>query len=237
MLREEHLRLLARRARLDAELANASEITLPDQLAGEASAQSLISVEHAVLEAHARQLTSQTSALQDRAALLNREVEAFGEKRQSVERQLSLAQEQLKKVQDLADDGLSVVSRVSSLETNVADPAGPASRYRHRRFAGQAGYRRCRSRTRRRSADVRVSDLTLERQDVDGQIAELELKLSTQQGLIREAVAYSGIQVSNGQQVQVYTYTIIRQGQEIPADATTPVEAGDVITARLQLAE
>ena len=236
VLREQHVRLLARRARLDAELANAAEIAVPEALAEEPTAESLIAVEQGVLQAHVRQMNSQVTALDGRVALLTREVESFEQKRQSVERQLQLAQEQLANVRELADDGLTLVSRVAALETNVADFESrlldiDTAALQARQDIGEAEQERA------ELADVRVSELTLERQDVDGQLAELALKIGTQQGLIREAVAYSGVQVTSGQQVPSYSYTIIRQGEEIAADMTTQVQAGDVVVARLALAE
>lgn len=236
VLQEEYLRLLARRARLDAELTGADEITVPEELAESEDAEALIAAEQAILEAHARQLNSQTSALQGQVALLNREIETFEQKRAALERQLGLAEEQLANVRNLAEGGLTLVSRVSSLETNVADLQGrlldiDTAMLQARQDIGDA------DREQAQLTDMRVSELTLERQEVDGQIAELAVKLATQEGLIREAVAYSGVVASDEEAVASYTYTIVRGGEEIPADVTTEVKAGDVIIARLELAQ
>ncbi len=237
VLREQYLRLLVRRARLDAEIAGAGEITVPEEIAQSEDAQALVAAEQAILEANSRQLNSQTTALQDQVALLDRELETFTQKRTTLERQLGLAEEQLSNVRNLADEGLSLVSRVSSLESNVADFQGrlldiDTAVLQARQDIGEA------DRERARLADVRVSDLTAERQEVDGQIAELNLKLSTQEGLVREAVTYSGIAAaSGGQAVATYTYTIVRGGEEIPADTTSEVKAGDVVIARLQVSQ
>ncbi|GLQ58087.1 polysaccharide biosynthesis/export family protein [Devosia nitrariae] len=236
ILQEEYLRLLARRARLDAELAGADEITVPEDLAESEDVEALIAAEQAILEAHSRQLTSQTSALQDQVALLNREIETFAQKREALERQLSLAEEQLANVRNLAEGGLTLVSRVSSLETNVADLQGrlldiDTATLQARQDIGDA------DREQAQLTDVRVSELTLERQEVDGQIVELAMKLATQEGLIREAVAYSGIATAEEDAVASYTYTIVRGGEEIEADTTTEVSAGDVIIARLEVAQ
>jgi len=236
VLREQYLRLLVRRARLDAELAGTGEITVPEEIAQSEDAQALVAVEQAILEANTRQLNSQTSALQDQVSLLERELETFEQKRTTLERQLGLAEEQLSNVRNLADEGLSLVSRVSSLESNVADFQGrlldiDTAMLQARQDIGEA------DRERARLADVRVSELTTERQEVDGQIAELALKLATQEGLVREAVTYSGIAASEGQAVATYTYTIVRGGEEIPADTTSEVKAGDVVIARLQVSQ
>ncbi|WP_375450192.1 polysaccharide biosynthesis/export family protein [uncultured Devosia sp.] len=235
VLNDEHLRLLALRARLDAELANADAVAIPSELADNPAAPGLIGVEQSILEAHARQLVSQTTAVDDRVALLNREIETFGQKRQAIERQLAQAEEQLTNVRNLAQDGLSIVSRVSALETNVADLQGrlldiDTAVLQARQDIGDA------EKERVQLGDVRISELTLERQKADADIAGLVLKLGTQQGLVQHAMLGSGLALGTGAAVATYRYTIIRQGEDIAADDTTALEAGDVIKAELQLA-
>ena len=234
VLQEEYKRLLARRARLDAELANGAEIGVPEELAGAEDAAGLVEAENAILLANSRQLVSQQTALEDQVALLNRELETFQQKRVTVEQQLAIAQEQLANVRNLADDGLAIASRVSSLETSVADLETrlldiDTAILQAQQAIGDA------DRERARLTDMRVSDLTLERQEVDAKLADVALRLKTQQGLVNEAVAFSGMELSGEDEVETYSYTIIREGEELQADATTPVVAGDVVVARLQL--
>jgi polysaccharide biosynthesis/export protein ExoF len=235
VLRDEHLRLLARRARLNAELANQDQITMPPELASQPDAEALIAVEQAVLEAHKRQTTSQISAIESQSSLVAREVETFQQKRESTERQLGLAQEQLTNVRALADDGLTLVSRVSTLETNVAELE---SRLLDIDMAVLQGRQDIGDSERERAEieDNRVSELTQELQEVDAALAAAVLKISTQDSLIREAVSFSGIQIA-GAQTATYSYAIIRQDEEIQADATTAVQAGDVVVARLVLSQ
>ncbi|MEO8686057.1 MAG: hypothetical protein ABI414_14610 [Devosia sp.] len=234
VLKDEHLRLLVRRARLDAELAGTETIALPPELADVEAAKPLLTAEQAIMLAHQRQMTAQTTSLDGEVDLLTRQIETFEQKRTAMEQQLAQAQEQLTKITQLSDDGLALASRVTSLETSVADlqsrllDIDTASLQAHQDI-GVA------ERERSQLADVRVSDLTLERQTVDGEIAELALKISNQGALLQEAAVYSGVQVQTGGTMPTYSYAIIRDGQEIAADANTAVHAGDVITARLTL--
>ncbi|WP_332688711.1 polysaccharide biosynthesis/export family protein [Devosia sp.] len=234
VLKDEHVRLLVRRARLDAELAAAETVTLPPELAEVEGAQSLVSAEVAILLARQRQMAAQTTSLDEEVALLTREIETFEQKRAAMERQLEQAREQLGKITQLSDDGLALASRVTALETNVADLEGrlldiDTASLQARQDIGAA------ERERAELGDMRISDLSLERQAADGQIAALALRISSQQALLQEAALYSGVEVATGGTQPSYSYTIIREGEEVAADMSTAVQAGDVIVARLAL--
>lgn len=235
VLKDEHVRLLVRRARLDAELAGAQTVTLPPELAEVEGGQSLVTAEEAILLARQRQMAAQTTSLDEEVALLTREIETFEQKRTAMERQLEQAREQLGKITQLSDDGLALASRVTALETNVADLEGrlldiDTASLQARQDIGAA------ERERAELGDRRISDLSLERQTVDGQIAALALKISSQEKLLQEAALYSGVSVATGGTQPSYQYTIIREGEEVAAEMSTAVQAGDVIVARLTLA-
>ncbi len=236
VLKDEHVRLLVRRARLDAELAGAETVTLPPELADTEGAQPLVAAEEAILLARQRQMAAQITSLDEEVALLTREIETFEQKRAAMERQLEQAREQLGKITQLSDDGLALASRVTALETNVADLEGrlldiDTASLQARQDIGAA------ERERAELGDMRISDLSLERQTVDGQIAALALKISNQQALLQEAALHSGIEVPTGGTQPSYSYAIIRDGAEIAADRSTAVQAGDVVVARLTLAQ
>lgn len=234
VFRDEHVRLLVRRARLDAELAGEETVTLPPELAEVAGAPSLVTAEEAILLARQRQMAAQITSLDEEVALLTREIETFEQKRAAMERQLVQAREQLGKITQLSDDGLALASRVTALETNVADLQGrlldiDTASLQARQDIGAA------ERERAELGDRSISDLSLERQTVDGQIAALALKISSQQALLQEAALYSGVRVATGGTQPSYSYTIIRDGADVAAEMSTPVQAGDVIVARLTL--
>jgi polysaccharide biosynthesis/export protein ExoF len=234
VLEDEYRRLLIRRARLDAELAGHDQITIPPELEGADGLEPLVAAETAILSALRRQAEAQLTSLDDQVALLNSQIEAFGQKETGTEAQLVTAREQLDKITALSDDGLALASRVASLQTNVSD-------LESRLLDTQTTVLQARQdiaaaqREQARLTDQRISDLTLERQTVDGQIGALQLKIATQQGLVQEAALFTGVVVP-GNSAPAYSYVIVRDGEEIPADLGTPLEAGDVVVARLELA-
>jgi exopolysaccharide production protein ExoF len=235
VLRDEHMRLLVRRARLDAELARAETVTLPPELADQVNAAPLVEAETAILLARQRQLAAQTTSLNEEIALLLREIKTFEQKRTSMQRQLEGAQEQLERINALSEEGLALASRVTSLETNVSDLEGrlldiDTASLQARQDIATA------ERELAELADVRTSELSLERQTIDGQIAALALKITNQQALLQEAAVYAGVELSGTQNQPSYIYQIIRAGQEIAANPSTPVRTGDVVIARLALA-
>ncbi|WEK05801.1 MAG: polysaccharide biosynthesis/export family protein [Candidatus Devosia phytovorans] len=235
VLQDEYNRLLVRRARLDAELAGQEQIAVPPELASHPDIESLMAAETAILEAQQRQAQVQTASLSDQVGLLTRQIDAFGQKQTSTETQLVSAREQLDRVTTLSDDGLALSSRVASLQTNVADLESRMLDTETANLQAQQDIAAA-NREQARIADQRISDLSLERQTVDGQIGALALKIATQQGLVQEAALYTGVAVA-GENAPTYAYTIIRGGEEIAAEQGTPLIAGDVVMARLQLAQ
>ena len=234
VLEDEYRRLLIRRARLDAELAGQDQITIPHELEGTDGLDPLVAAETAILSAQRRQAEAQFTSLTDQVALLNSQIDAFGQKETGTEEQLVLAREQLDKITALSDDGLALASRVASLQTNVSDLESRLLDTQTTALQARQDIAAA-EREQARLTDQRISDLTLERQTVDGQIGALQLKIATQQGLVQEVALYTGIAVP-GNSAPAYSYVIVRDGEEVPADLTTPLEAGDVIVAKLELA-
>ncbi|QDZ11949.1 polysaccharide biosynthesis/export family protein [Devosia ginsengisoli] len=234
VLEDEYDRLLVRRARLDAELAGQSEITVPPELEGKPDIDSVVAAEKAILDAQTRQAEAQSTSLTDQVGLLTSQIEAFQQKQGGTETQLVVAREQLDKITALSDDGLALVSRVASLQTNVADLEARLLDTQTAALQAQQDIAAA-NREQARLADQRISDLSLERQTVDGQISALALKIATQRGLVQEAALYTGAAMP-GDAAPSYTYAIIRNGEEIAADLGTLLAAGDVVVARLTLA-
>lgn len=235
VLEEEYRRLLVRRARLDAELAGGTEITVPAELEGAEDLDALLAAETQILEAQRRQAEAQSKSLTDQVSLLNSQIAAFAQKEAGSETQLASAREQLEKITSLSDDGLALASRVTSLQTNVSDLEARLLDTRTATLQAQQDIAAA-EREQARLTDQRISDLSLERQTVDGQIAALRIKIGTQQALVQEAALSTGAVIS-AQEGPGYSYSIIRDGEEIAADLHTPLVAGDVVVARLELAQ
>ena len=234
VLEDEHRRLLIRRARLDAELAGQDQITIPPELEGTDGLDPLIAAETAILSAQRRQAEAQSTSLADQVELLNSQIDAFGQKETGTEEQLVIARDQLDKITALSDDGLALASRVASLQTSVSDLESRLLDTQTTALQARQDIAAA-EREQAQLTDQRISDLTLERQTVDGQIGALQLKIATQQGLVQEAALYTGVAVP-GNSAPSYSYVVVRNGEEIPADLNTPLEAGDVVVAKLELA-
>jgi exopolysaccharide production protein ExoF len=234
VLQDEYRRLLVRRARLDAELAGAEQIIVPTELEGATGLEDLLAAETAILSAQRRQAEAQSTSLADQVSLLNTQIDAYGQKATGTEGQLVLAREQLDKITTLSDDGLALVSRVASLQTNVSDLESRLLDTQTATLEAQQDIAAA-EREQAQLTDQRISDLSLERQTVDSQISALQLKIATQQALVQEAALYTGVAVP-GDSAPSYSYVIIRDGEEVAADLTTPLMAGDVVVARLELA-
>ncbi|MDB5614739.1 MAG: sugar transporter substrate-binding protein [Devosia sp.] len=232
VLQDEHRRLLVRRARLDAELAGMEQIPVPPELEGAADVDTLVASETAILSAQRRQAEAQTTSLTDQVALLNRQIEAFGQKQTGTEAQLASARDQLEKITALSDDGLALASRVTSLQTSVSDLESRLLDTQTTTMQAQQDIAAA-EREQAMLTDQRLSDMSLERQTVDGQIAALQLKIATQQGLVQEAALYTGVAVP-GQTAPTIAYSIVRNGEEVAADLNTSIEAGDVVVARVE---
>jgi len=233
VLQDEYRRLLVRRARLDAELAGEEAIAVPPELAEADDLNALLAAEAAILSAQRRQAAAQSSSLADQITLLNRQIDAFGQKATGTEAQLVLAREQLEKVTALSDDGLALASRVASLQTSVSDLESRLLDTQTTTMQAQQDIAAA-EREQAQLTDQHLSDLSLERQTVDGQIAALQLKITTQQGLVQEAALFTGLSVP-GNAAPTISYTIVRNGEEVAADLNTSIEAGDVVVARLEL--
>lgn len=235
VLEEEYRRLLVRRARLDAELMGETEISVPAELERAEDLGALLTAETAILEAHRRQAEAQSTSLTDQVSLLNRQIAAFAQKQAGSEAQLASARAQLEKITSLSDDGLALASRVTSLQTNVSDLDARLLDTQTATLQAQQDIAAA-EREQARLADQRISDLSLERQTIDGQIAALQIKIGTQEALVQEAALSTGA-VIPAQQGPGYSYSIVRDGQDIAADLHTPLVAGDVVVARLELAK
>tara|TARA_R110002020_G_scaffold41535_2_gene122434 strand:- start:1531 stop:2703 length:1173 start_codon:yes stop_codon:yes gene_type:complete len=230
VLQDEYRRLLVRRARLDAELDGLEQISVPSELAEASDIRALLAAETAIMSAQRRQAEAQSTSLSDQVALLNRQIDAFGQKAVAIETQLATAREQLEKVTALSDDGLALASRVASLQTSVSDLETRLLDTQTTTMQAQQDIVAA-QREQARLTDQRLSDLTLEHQSVDGELAALQLKIATQQGLVQEAALFTGLPLP-GDAGLTLSYLIIRNGEEMPATLNTSIEAGDVIVAR-----
>jgi exopolysaccharide production protein ExoF len=232
VLESTYHRALAKRNRIAAEMGGQPEVAEPEELAAVEDAD-LIKIEQAIMDANVLRLSMSLDGLASQRSILTRELEALRQKRESATRQLSSAQEQLEAITALAGEGLAVNSRVTSLETMVADIDGrlldiDTASLRARQDLGGLELRAVEIRS------DRTSTLAVEMQQVEQELAELTLRIETQRALVREIVA-QGAMLTSGSGERSYSFTLIRGEERLPADETTALLPGDVVVARLEL--
>lgn len=231
----ERNRLLIRRARLQAEIAEKGDITVPAELKDAADVDNLVASENALMLSRDKRLKLQLTALAELKDLLQSEIESLGKKSTTQSRQLTLVMEDKGRVDDLAEKGLALSSRMLSVEQRIADI--------------QASVLDIDTATLKAKQDVNKAnqdEITL-RNDWDAQLAQelqnteaeldtLNLKLTTSRDLMTEALLQSADAAQNttgtGGAASI-SYSLVRQkdGKSIviPADEGGQVQPGDVV--------
>lgn len=237
----ERNRLLIRRARLQAEIADKQGIELPKDLQGVPGIDKLLANETALMSSRDRRQKLQLKSLADLKALLESEIQSLAKKAETQNRQMELAAEDREKVESLAEKGLALSQRKLSLEQRVAEL--------------QSALLDIDTASLKAKQDVSkaAQDETNLRNDWDAQLAQdlqnteaeldtLQIKLGTSRDLMAEALLQSAeaAQSKDNTADAVIAYSIIRERDgkptEIAADENTPVLPGDVIKVQANLA-
>jgi exopolysaccharide production protein ExoF len=221
-------RLLARRSRLETELAGQATVPVPEELRAVENGAAVVVVEQAILRANASRAEAQAASLRELIDLLNRELTTLAQKQATVERQLEIARRELENIQSLASEGLAANTRVSAIEGNVAELE---TRLLDIGTAILRAQQSISDTTRNLAAldNDRTADLTAELQQVDGQIDELNVQINTQQALMTDAVILGAELDAEQEQRVAYGYTIVRGETENSGTQTTELQPGDVV--------
>ena len=127
VLRLQYSQLLARRARLQAELSDASTMTIPPELQRQQSdpfVAQLIQREQATFAAHRDAAASELNALNQLKSLLNGEVASLQDKMKNVDQELGLRKQELNSTTSLVQQGLAVAPREYSLRETELEAEG-----------------------------------------------------------------------------------------------------------------
>lgn len=123
VLETERQALIARQARLDAEIDGADSITFPEALQAQATDPEIARAmreEQLLFETDRSALQSQTESLGQAKILLQHEVETLSAKEASVLHQLALAKKELDQINGLVAKGLAAVPRQLQTEQNAS---------------------------------------------------------------------------------------------------------------------
>lgn len=236
----ERNRLLVRRARLQAEIADRAEIALPHELKDVPEASELLASETALMQSRDKRLKLQLTALADLKTLLRSEIESLAKKSETQSRQLKLVESDREKVYNLTEKGLTVSSRRLAIEQQVADlQAGlldiDTASLKARQDVSKA------SQDETNLKNDWDAQLAQELQNTERELDTIALKLATSRDLMAEAMMQSAeVATVAKQAVASVNYSIVREkdgkASEIPADENTRILPGDVVKVAAGLA-
>lgn len=229
----ERNRLLVRRARLQAEIADKADIALPAELKEAPEGAELLASETALMKSREKRLKLQLTALADLKTLLRNEIDSLGKKSETQSRQLKLVESDREKVYNLSEQGLTVSSRRLAIEQQVADlQAGlldiDTASLKARQDISKA------SQDETNLTNDWDAQLAQELQNTERELDTVALKLGTSRDLMAEAMMQSADAATVAKQTAAsVTYAIVREtdghAKEIPADENTRVLPGDVV--------
>jgi protein involved in polysaccharide export with SLBB domain len=229
------LRNLAIRARLRAELNDASAIDVPPEVANASLGAELIEQERAIRQARDAALTSNLRQPEELEALLNERIVRIESQLELRERQPTLAEEELEDAARLVERGLSVESRRNQLERLVADQE----------------VRKLELETAKLNAEQRLNELGRDRLDLTNErrqrlveslgsvgmeIEKLRVQMETQAALYAETLRYGDgfVEIDRpGTARYEITRTDGGETEIIAASESTRLLPGDVLRVAL----
>ncbi|HVJ02625.1 MAG TPA: HlyD family type I secretion periplasmic adaptor subunit [Sphingomonas sp.] len=133
-LASQSIRLLAQRARLEAEQLGRGQVTAPPEFASlspedRAEAQTALRLQQTELTARTAVLAAQRGALGERAAQSGQQGRGYGEQAVSAAEQLRLIEEQIAALKPVADKGFVSQTRMRELERARAELIGQRGQY------------------------------------------------------------------------------------------------------------
>jgi exopolysaccharide production protein ExoF len=233
----ERLGLLAREARLDAELQGSPTINFPADLTSQAASPQIAQLmreEQLLFEARHQAVNSQVAAINQAKALLGAEVESLKSKAISLQRQLDLAKQELDNVSGLVQKGLAVAARQLQLDQNV-------SNFESNRLDVDLQILRAKQDMSKADRDLldlqnkARNDVLTEISDVRSKLAVNTERTTTTQGLIynSEVQAPQTVAAQIGSNNTKITYSIVRtvdnKQQTLVASESDTVYPGDVV--------
>jgi exopolysaccharide production protein ExoF len=233
-------RLLARRARLSAEVAGAKTLETPPELKDVKNATQLIASEAALMKSRRDRYELQLKALGDLRTLLETEVQSLAQKTETQKRQLQIASETRDKMSKLTEQGittnnrlLTMEERTASIETSLLDI--DTNSLQAKQDISKANQDEINLRNDWEAQRAK------ELQDTEAELEKLGLQLTTSRQLISEALAQSAesLKFDPSSKSASIKYAVVRdQGQgakEIPVDENTALLPGDVVKVTSEL--
>lgn len=233
----EQLSLMARRARLLAELEQAETISFPSELTrqrGEAATR-MMREEQLLFQSRRQGLRSQIDALDQAKALLQREIASLRTKDATQDRQMKLAKRDLDNVNSLVAKGLSIAARQLALEQTLAQIESARQDLNLSIIRAEQEM----NRAERQALDLRnqrQNEILAELRLAQTRMRELQEKSQTalQLAYESEVLAPKLAEQRADDELGQPGFTIIRAGAEgsveITAEQTDVLQPGDILT-------
>jgi exopolysaccharide production protein ExoF len=236
----ERSRLLARRARLMAEVAGAKELATPPELKDAPNAPQLIASEAALMRSRRDRYELQLKALADLRSLLESEVQSLAQKTETQKRQLQIASETRDKLSRLTEQGITTNNRLISMEERTASIETSLLDIDTNSLQAKQDI----SKANQDEINLRndwEAQRAKELQDTEAELEKLGLQLTTSRQLMSEALAQSAeaLKFDPNSKSATIKYTVVRdEGQgakEVAVDENTALRPGDVVKVTSEL--
>lgn len=226
--------LLAKKARLEAELAAAESINFPPQLTGAKAATVSITInqERAIFSARKEGLNTQVRALQSLREFLVQEVAALEKQLTFHDRQIALVEKELAGVSKLVDKGYTSAPREISLQRTLADVQSS-------RLSAETALLRARQEIGRTDISILqlrnsfTNEVTASLRETQTLLEENGRKSDTAAEMLYESEVSAPRLVQRSRERAKPTYVIVRKGEagmtEIEAEENTEVSPGDTV--------
>lgn len=237
VLQDQRVRLIVRRARIEAEIADKPAFDVPKEVADDPKLESIVADEMAILTADQQKLKLRLQALDDLKKLLQSEIDSLQKKMVNQQRQVDLAKEQLSGIGSLAQKGLVVNTRVLNSQQTIADLEGKILDYDTAILTAKQAI----SKATQDAIDLentQNASLAADRQQVESDLSETMLKMNMQTGLMAEVLSANPAsrRYRDGEE-PLMSFSLVRvvdgKSSEISASEDTPVLPGDVIKVKL----
>ena len=227
LMLSQRIRLRIQLARLDAEMAQQDHFTVPTDLQGLPGVDPIVASEKAALDADRQSVALQIAGYKNQIELNKKQLDNLAQKKVTVQQELQIAQGQLADVQKLAQSGLAITARVSSLQSDVATFQSQLLDIDANTLQAQQAISNAENLQQAAQTTFLIQTANTQR-DIAGQVADLDVKIATQENMIREGLVAAPV-ADPGEAQPLFSYKIMRGGQTLDADATTAVLPGDVV--------
>ncbi|TIO09461.1 MAG: sugar ABC transporter substrate-binding protein [Mesorhizobium sp.] len=245
LLRLSEANLLARKARLEAELSHASDIEFPPQLTSRTQGDviaMLMKQEHLIFQARREGLDTQVKALQSLREFLQKELTSLEAQLVFLDKQIASIQKELTSVSALVAKGLAAAPREFALERTLAQAQSE-------RLSAETSLLRGRQEISRTDISIlelqegRRNEVTIDLRQTQAELDALDSKTETARRLLYDSEISAPTLLARRAELDLAApiYTIFRPSADgttvqIQANETSVVEPGDTIKIEIPLA-